>query len=254
VKGHGPSETLIARSIAAAVIVSWFGFGGSASAAPALADTLANGVPRVLLPALSSWIKVWRHAAPGFSADSLKRSSSGPFEFGSRWAGAGPKTIGVRSGAGVDVLSPDSSHSLDFDWYVEFERDPDGTIVPGREADSSPILADFARDSVLQVTFCGTTCFYDGAYWVDAHRFALTGAARTGAQADGPWAAFLEIYDLTSQRCARWRARPADDTAFGRYQAASDSSLARRLERAGFGKGFNPNADSRLNLANERSR
>jgi hypothetical protein len=247
------SETMIAGLLAATVIVSLFGCSREskkASEVRSAADTLANGLPRVLLPALSSWITVWRYAAPRFAADSLKRTSSEPFHFDYAWAPAGSRARGIRARAQVDVLSPDSARSLDFDRYLDFDRDPDGRIAPEREPDSSPILADFQRDSVWQVAFCGTLCFYDGAYWIDANRFVLTGATQTGEEGNGPWSSFLEVYELTTGRRTEWLSRPVDGAALARYQAAMDSSLADRLERAGFGKGSNSMAGSRLSSAN----
>lgn len=197
------------------------------------ADTLVNGLSRPLLPKLNAWTQVWRHAIPSFSADSLRRNGSATFAFGNAWAGAGRAATGVRAKALVDVLSPDSARSLDFDMYLDLDRD-------GREPDSAPVLADFKSDTLWQVSFCGPSCFYDGAYWVDADRFALTGATQSGEQVDGPWCAFLEIYDLRTRRRTSWIGATVDEPGFARYQAASDSALADRLERAGFGNGENP--------------
>ena len=109
-----------------------------------------------------------------------------------------------------------------------------------REPDSAPVLADFARDTLWRVSFCGTPCFFDGGYWLDRDRFALTGAMQTGEQADGPWCAFLEVYDLAARRVTRWTAAVVDDQSFARYRAASDSALAERIERAGFGTDSDP--------------
>lgn len=213
-----------------------------------MSDTLRNGLPRSLLPKLTSWVQVWRHAIPVLAADSLRRTSSAPFKFDYAWAGAGHVAEDVRTRALIDVLSPDSAHSLDFDMYLDFDRDDDGKIAPMREPDSAPVLADFKNDTLWRVSFCGTPCFYDGAYWVNSDRFALTGATQTGEQADGPWCAFLEIYDLRSRRITRWLAPAVNAAAFGRYSSASDSALVERLEIAGFGNGPDSGAASRAAL------
>jgi hypothetical protein len=218
--------------------------------ATSAADTLGNGVPLPLLPELTSWVRVWRHAIPDFAPDSLTQSGSASFKFDYAWAGARRTADGVRTRALVDVLSPDSARSLDFDMYLDFDREGSGQILLEREPDSAPVLADFKSDTLWRVAFCGTPCFYDGAYWVDTDRFALTGAMQTSEQADGPWRAFLEVYDLQSRRLARWLGPTVDAQQFARYRAASDSSLAERLERAGFRTAEDSTTRARVNLAN----
>jgi hypothetical protein len=146
------------------------------------------------------------------------------------------------------VLSPDSALSLDFDMYLDIDRDEDGRILLMREPDSAPVLADFKRDTLWQVSFCGTPCFYDGAYWVSNDRFALTGATQTGNFAEGHWSAFLEIYDLRTRWVARWLSAPTEPQGFARYRAAADSALADRLDRAGFGRGPDSTAGARVGL------
>jgi hypothetical protein len=212
-----------------------------------VADTLTNGLPRALVPSLAGWAQAWRYAIPGFGPDSLARGVTSPFKFGYSWAGAGRISDNVRTRALVDVLSPDSTRSLDFDMYLDFDRGDDGKILLLHEPDSAPVLADFRSDTLRQVAFCGTTCFYDGAYWVDNERFALTGATQSGNQNDGPWQAFLEIYDLQTRRMISWVARPVDSGGFGRYRASRDSALIARLERARF-KAATPDARSRVGL------
>jgi hypothetical protein len=209
------------------------------------ADTLSNGLPRALLPKLAPWTQVWRYSIPSLVADSLKRNSSAPFKFDSGWAGVGPFVETIRSRALVEVLSPDSVHSLDFDAYLDFDKGPDGNILAEREPESRAVLADFRADSAWVVEFCGTTCFHDGSYWVDAERFVLTGATQTGEQADGPWCPFLDVYGLRSRSCTRWLAPAVNAFRFQRYVQAADSALAARLERAGFGRGADSTASSR---------
>jgi hypothetical protein len=199
-------------------------------------DTLANGVPRALAAQMSAWVGIWRQANPAFATETLVRGATRPYKFYSLSERAGRFTSGVRSKAGIAALSPDSTRLLDFDAYVDFTRGPDGAALVEREADSTPTLADFGSDTLWHVAFCGTPCFYDGGYWIDASRFALTGAMQTGAQADGPWAAFLETYDLRTRLTTLWSADSVGEGQFARYQDAMDADLARRIERAGFGR------------------
>lgn len=200
------------------------------------ADTLGNGIPRALVLRLAGWTRVWRHAVPGFTLDSFRRLPSETFRFDYARHEAEHRVDPVRARALIDVRSPDSAHSLDFDTYLDFERDESGKIVLGREPDSAPMLADLRSDSLWRVAFCGTPCFFDGAYWADDHRFALTGATQTGEGANGPWAAFLDVYDLRTHMTTRWLAVPVDDRAFDRYRSASDAALIERLENAGVRK------------------
>ncbi len=201
----------------------------SKTTSTAAADTLGNGVPRVLVPQLNTWVQLWRHAVPQFGLDSLQSRAVGAFTFDYAQGEAGNYAEDVRARAGIIVLSPDSTRALDFDTYLDIGPAPDGTIELMREPDSSPALTDFARDSVWRVAFCGTTCFYDGAYWLERDRFALTGATQTGEQGDGPWCAFLEIYDLATRRLMRWQGPVVDEAQRARFAAASDSALAARI-------------------------
>jgi hypothetical protein len=197
-------------------------------------DTLANGLPRALEPQLVAWVQVWRSAIPGFVADSLVREGSAPFRFDYAWAGAGRPTDDIRARARINVLSPDSTRSLDFDMYLDFDGDESGTIQLGREPDSAPILADFRSDTLWGVAVCGTPCGYDGAYWADSERLALTGYTESGPGAGGPWRGFLDIYDLRTRIKARWVTRLVDGPEYAQYAAAADAALIARLESAGF--------------------
>ena len=196
-------------------------------------DTLANGLPRPLLPKLGSWVQVWRSAIPAFTPDSLTRSGPAPYKF----EYAGPTTAHIpeviRTRALIDVMSPDSTRSLDFDAYLVFVRGPEGELQIGREPESRPVLADIEADTLWQVEFCGTSCFYDGAYWIDAQTFALTGATRSGEQGTEPWCGFLDVYDMRSRQRTRWLARTVDAQGFERYTAASESTFAARLKQPG---------------------
>lgn len=139
---------------------------GRAPESPSGADTLANGLPRPLAPKLTDWVRIWRHSIPSFASESLTYVGSAPFDFDYAWPGqAGAPSDNVRARAFIDVLSPDSTRSLDFDMYLEFDRDEDGRIQIARGPDSAPVLADFKNDTLWRAAFCGTPCFYDGAYW-----------------------------------------------------------------------------------------
>jgi hypothetical protein len=209
------------------------------------ADTLANGLPRALSPKLAPWIEVWRHATPTFALDSLKHAGPTPFKFDGGWAGTGGRVNSVRTRALIEVVSPDSTRSLDFDAYLNFGSDPDGGIEAEREPDSRAVLADFKLDSAWVVDFCGTMCAHDGAYWVDAERFVLTGDTQTGEQMDGPRCPFLDIYDLRSRLRTRWFGPTMSEAQSYRYALAVDSALSARLEQAGIRQGADSDARTR---------
>jgi hypothetical protein len=206
--------------------------GRERSAAPSGADTLANGLPRVLVPMLDAWVGNWRRAAPGFTAESLACVARGPFRFEYGSPAGGKRFVeGVRARALVEMLSPDSTRVLDYDRYAAVSDE--GGFGLEREPDSAPMLLDMARDTLWTISFCGTPCFYDGGGWLDATRFSLTGATQSGEQADGPWQGFVEVHDLRTHERTRWALRPVDDEAFQRYRAASDSLLLARFAAAG---------------------
>lgn len=237
---------LVFATLAATLAASCSRRDGQHSVSPQ-ADTLANGLPRALPPKLVPWVQTWRYAIPSFAPESLTRDESSRFAFDYAWPGhAGQPSEDARVRALIDVLSPDSARSLDFDMYLDFDRDEDGKIQIEREPDSAPVLADFRSDTLWRVTFCGTSCFYDGAYWVDAGRFALTGATQSGPQADGPWQPFLSIYDLHTRSRTEWVGRPVNDLQYSRYQSANDSALIARLEHAGFDTKPGPGVVSRV--------
>ncbi len=209
------------------------------------ADTLANGLPRPLATQLAGWLQAWGAAAPGFAPESLLRVTREPYRFESPRPGNGAKWVEtLRTRALIEVLSPDSARSVDFDRYLVVDGETDGAPDFGREPDSAPVLRDFAADTIWTVDFCGTPCFYDGACWVDATRFALTGATRSGEQADGPWQAFLDVHDLFTHERSRWLSRPVDDEAFDRYQRAYGALLRARLREAARGRQASPNTGS----------
>lgn len=196
------------------------------------ADTLANGLPRALVPELDAWVRVWRASVPGFAPESLARTEPVPFPFESPQPGQGMRWAEtVRSRALILVPSPDSAYAVDFDRYLDFDSEG-GSPDFGREPDSAPMFLDFAHDTLWTIAFCGTSCFYDGAYWVDSRRFALTGAAQTGEDYNGPWQPFLDVHDLRTHARTRWLARTVDDEAFARYQRAYDALLRARLREA----------------------
>jgi len=147
--------------------------------------------------------------------------------------------------AHVEVISPDSARSLDFDTYLDFDRGQDGGIHGMREPDSRAVLTDFRADSAWVVDFCGTPCDHDGAYWVDADRFVLTGSTQTGERLDGPRCAYLDVYDFVAGCRSRWQTRIVDEAHFYWWSQALDSALAARVERAGFGGGADSSATSR---------
>lgn len=199
--------------------------------AQAEADTLSNGLPRALVPKLEDWVAVWRHAIPGFTAESLTCVSRGPFQFQSGQAGEAMEYLKrARHKALLLARSPDSTHVLDFDRYLDFD-DSEGGHGIQREPDSSPALLDLGSDSLWIVDFCGTSCAYDGGSWVDSSRFVLTGCTRSGDQLEGPWQGFLQIYDLRTRQCGNWLSRTVDDEPFALYQAASESALLARITR-----------------------
>ncbi len=205
--------------------------GSERSPAPAEADTLANGLPRVLVPKLDAWVGNWRRAAPGFAAESLACVARGPFHFEYGSPAGGRRFVeGVRSRALVELLSPDSTRVLDYDRYAEVSDE--GGLGLEREPDSAPMLLDMARDTLWTISFCGPACFYDSGCWLDTMRFALTGATQSGEQADGPWQGFVEVHDLRTHERTRWAMRPVDDGAFQLYRAASDSALLARFAAA----------------------
>jgi len=241
--------TVVSLLLAAALLAGCSPTPRRKSPVPSAADTLSNGLPLALRPKLADWMKVWRYAIPRFELDSLSAKGTADFLFGADWAGAGRPQDGVRSRALVDVLSPDSTHSLDFDMYLDFDATggPNGMLE--REPDSAPILADFARDSLWQVGFCGTPCSYDGAYWVDNARFALSGSTETGDQLDGPRAPFLDVYNLLSHRRTRWLGPPVDARACARYAAAADSALEARLLHARLATAGKASTASRVRLS-----
>ncbi len=233
--GHAMRVRLLAALPAALLALAVLAPGCARRPAPdkaAAADSLANGLPRALVPVLDAWVRTWDPALPGFAPESLARVSRVPFRFDSPQAGGGLAwRPDVRARALIVVLSPDSAHAVDYDRYLSFDAEG-GSLDVGREPDSAPMFFDYAGDTLWTIDFCGTTCFYDGAYWIDAGRFALTGATRTGDDANGPWQPFLDVHDLRTHARTRWLARTVDDEAFARYQRAYDALLRARLREA----------------------
>jgi hypothetical protein len=209
------------------------GCGRARPRAGSVADTLASGLPRVLARPLEPWLASWRRELPGLGLDSLVRQGEQRYAPYFAGKGAGWPDSSLRARAGIIVISPDSTRALDVDMYMDFDVDSDGRVLVMHEPDSTPLLFDFARDTVWHVEFCGTCCGYETACWLDSTRFALAGGTETGAVGDAPWQAFVDVYDLRARRCDRWVSRPVPRDAFGRHTEFSDSLLGVRLVRAG---------------------
>ena len=202
-----------------------------------VADTLANGLPCRLACPLEPWLASWRRELPGLGLDSLVRGGEQRYAPYFAGKGAGWPDSSIRTRAGIIVVSPDSMRALDVDMYMDFDVGPGGRVLVMHEPDSTPLLFDFARDTVWHVEFCGTCCGYEAACWLDSTRFALAGGTEGGAVGDAPWRAFVDVYDLRARRCWRWVSRPVPREAFGRHTEFSDSLLGVRLVRAGFTAG-----------------
>lgn len=200
------------------------------AATRAEADTLANGLPRVALPVLAEWSARWRESVPTFAPESLVSEESGLTAMQPSGTGTDLRHVAdVRERAGIVTLSPDSTHALDFDRYVDI--DPESGSLE-RDVDSSPMLWDYAGDTLWTVAFCGTSCAYDGGAWLDANRFVLTGTTQSGPNYDGPAQPFLDLYDLAGRTTRRWLGAPVTEDALRRFGQACEASLSARVARS----------------------
>lgn len=196
-----------------------------ASAAPP--DTLPNGLPRALLPGLADWLACWRQAGTSIAPESLTFSERGPLHFYTSSVEGDLRWVeGARARAGIIVLAPDSAHAVDFDRYVDI--DPESGSLE-RDVDSSPMLFDFVGDTLWTVSFCGTSCSYDGAAWIDAERFALTGVTQTAENLEGPTRVFLDVVDLRKRTDTRWLGPVVVDESLRAFAIAREAQLRARL-------------------------
>jgi len=189
-------------------------------------DSLVNSVARALGP----WMVLWRHAYPGFRADSLI------------FVGVGPafRSVDVQplrdmypppkeNEAAFRILSaksPDGRYDLIFDGY-QCVQEEDGQIDIGGEADSAPLLLDLKRKTAQRFDFLGPGggAFHWGA-WVSPSRFVLT-----GTQLDDRYMGVrgrVQIYSLRDSTVTTYVTRPLHSSRSASYQAAWESWVAMR--------------------------
>jgi len=193
--------------------------GSMSSRSPA--DTLANGLPRDVAVKLRPVARLWRYGLPRFAVDSLVSGGASAVRADFEWGGKDARDIGDR---GLDVWSPDSARWLNHDYFIEAGAEG-GSVEFGGDVDSAPVLGDVKRDSVGRLDFRGTSCAFDGAWWIDNSRFVLIGNTEADLDTTGNREFSLDLYDLHAMRRSRWLGRPLGDAQFARYHAACDSSL-----------------------------
>jgi hypothetical protein len=178
------------------------------------------------------WFKVSQRAIPSFLPDSLAPAGLSPIRFDYTWPGPLRKALEGLGDRRLDVYSPDSSRFVNFDMYADVSRDESGKIVLEGDVDSAPILADFKSDTLWRVSFCGTCCSFDGAYWMDSSRFLLTGLTQDCVRGVD-LRVFLDLYDLRSHMVHRWLGPKLGESEIHLYRAATDSALNARFSRRG---------------------
>jgi hypothetical protein len=180
-----------------------------------------------MAPHLEDWLALWRHAMPAVSADSLRLVARGPFTLKDIHH-FNPEGREERAQLRVfGVTSPDSTRVVNPDAYLVVTRTDNGVDVAG-EPDSKPVLIDLKTKSVATLEFCGTGCGYDGAFWLDPLRFALTGSLVVNDSTMIRCGRVL-LYDLGAGTLSEYRLPPlADAAAWGSVFTAVDSARQRR--------------------------
>ena len=196
-------------------------------APPSPPATPADPAIAEMAPHLGEWLALWRRVLPGVGADSLRRVASGPFtlndihhiDLDDREERARLRVFGV--------YSPDSTRVVNPDAYLVLTRTETSVSIAG-EPDSKPVLIDLKTKSVATLAFCGTDCHYDGAFWLDPLRFALTGSLVVN-DSTGVRCGRVLLYDLNAGTMTEYRLPPlADAVAWGPVATAVDSALTAR--------------------------
>jgi len=188
----------------------------------ATADTLGNGIPRAIVPALSPWIAMWQSAIRGFDVDSLKSGGRRPALGDGYVQPAGNlNPQAPEESATFEVLSavsPGGRYKLVFDWYQEIDEDAGGINIGG-EPDSAPLLIDLRLERSNQFETSGTMGGYHWGCWIDSTRFALAGWAEEGASGDTLYG-ILGIYSLADSTETRYFTRAVSKDSYDDYYAA----------------------------------
>jgi hypothetical protein len=188
-------------------------------------DTLANGLPIGAVAAADDWVQICRRTIPHFVLDSLVPASPHLFQFHEAWPGLASRARGTHGAIGergLYMYSPDSCRFVNFNMYAEVTRDKDGRLIAGDDPESAPVLGDLVADTLWMIGICRACCSFDGAYWVDASRFVLTGMTVVDCETSRP---FVNLYDLRLRRVRRWLGTPVTSADWSRYNAARDSAL-----------------------------
>ncbi|HTM57656.1 MAG TPA: hypothetical protein VL123_04500 [Candidatus Udaeobacter sp.] len=177
-----------------------------------------------MAPRLGEWLALWRRALPGVGVDSLRRVASGPFtlndihhiDLDDREERACLRVFGVDSPDSTRVVNPDAN-------LVVTRSDTGVSIASGPE--SKPVLVDLKTRSIATLATEGR---YDGAFWLDPLRFALTGSLVVN-DSTGARCGRVLLYDLNAGTMTEYRLPPlADAVAWRPVATAVDSALTVR--------------------------
>ena len=189
-------------------------------------DPLVNSIA----PALGPWMVLWRHAYPGFAADSLIRVGVAPAFSGSYTQPLRdvypPSKEHVAAFRILSARSPDGRYDLIFDGYQCVEMDGDHVEIGG-EPDTAPLLLDLKRKVSTRFDFCGPgSCTHHWGAWISPATFVLT-----GTENDERYMGIrgrVQVYSLRDSTVTTYVTRPLHSTRAAAYRAAWESWVAMR--------------------------
>ena len=175
---------------------------------------------------LAEWVQLWRAARPEFALDSLRfaglsafqpQPDATPWEF--------PKPADEEGLTALVVPSPDGRYRLLIDRYQVITG---GEI--GGEPDSAPVLLDTRTGRTYTFEFCGTTCGFHWAAWIDSTRFVLGGWGEADSHGQRSYGT-LGYYDLQRGVQARYLVPLFSSEEYARYVTAWHDWVMKRASR-----------------------
>ena len=188
-------------------------------------DPLVNSIA----PALGPWMVLWRHAYPGFSADSLIRVGA-VAAFAASYAQPlrevyPPSKEHVAAFRILSARFPDGRYNLIFDGYVYVEMYGDQISISG-EPDSAPLLLDLKREVSTRFDFCGTDCRHHWGVWISPTTFVLTGTQND--ERSMGIRGRVQVYSLRDSTVTTYVTRPLHSSRAAAYRSAWESWVAMR--------------------------
>ncbi len=208
---------LVGLLLVAVAVWAWWDYGSSSARSGDL-ERLAPSVEA----GLSEWLAVWRQGSPALDLTQFQREHEGAMSaereyYEAPYDPANPQVASftnadLRLKAPLLLYSPDRTRFIDLYLGLEMEE-RDGRVVAGWDVDAGVALVDLSRKKWMRLLYCGPSCGYDDAMWIDNDTFVVVGyyediSSRCPGRSDCVVQPYLWLYRV-SANTVTWYVGPA---------------------------------------------